>query len=260
MQIPSSPSPCIHMHAHPHIHTLSHPFIIMHTHTHTHHSEEDIKNPRVAMDEDLSSQEEGSAPPTSVAVATLPPSRPQQPEEKPKGPPVKLKSAKDIVLTESEEEDLDSPETKPAQPKATPKSKTDSGAFSTSTPKTAPAKKTSKGLLLEFNLPSPTQAKPKSSSASLPADSPGSKPRERKSLPADSPSEPRERKRKKSKKSRHKSKEEEGGSGPPAPPPASEDPFGLTSSLDAWLSAGTDESSKLVSRTATVVQPIHTSP
>ena len=198
------------------------------------------------MDEDFSSEEE-PAPPTSVAIAT--------PPVKPKTPPVKLKSAKEIVLTESEEEDEELPSQ--AQTKAIPKSKPDGDIFSTSTPA---AKKPSKGLLLDFDYLSSigdTKAKPKSSGAkkdspntptsSAKKDSPTTPTSSRKK---DSPITPtgerREKRRKRSKKSRHKGEEKEGGDKPPAAP-VTEDPFALPPSLDAWLNAGPEESSSLVS-------------
>ena len=192
------------------------------------------------MDEDFSSEEE-PAPPTSVAIAT-PPVKPKSPPVKPKSPPVKLKSAKEVVLTESEEED----EELPSQPqrKATPKSE----LFTTSTPA---AQKPSKGLLLDFDYLSSvgdTKGKPKD---------PGAK-KESPTTPTsatkkDSPTTPtgerrREKKRKGSKKSRHKEEEKAGGDKPP-PAPVSEDPFALPPSLDAWLNAGSEESTSLVSLT-----------
>ena len=186
------------------------------------------------MDEDFSSEEE-PAPPTSVAIAT--------PPVKPKTPPVKLKSAKEIVLTESEEEDEELPSQ--AQTKAIPKSKPDGDIFSTSTPA---AKKPSKGLLLDFDYLSSigdTKAKPKSSGAKK--DSPTTPTSSgKKDSPITPTGERREKRRKRSKKSRHKGEEKEGGDKPPAAP-VTEDPFALPPSLDAWLNAGPEESSSLVS-------------
>lgn len=212
---------------------LTHSLRPKYTHTHTSRSEEDAKNPQVAMDEDFSSEEE-PAPPTSVAIAT--------PPAKPKTPPVKLKSAKEIVLTESEEEN----EELPSQPQTkAPKRKPDGDIFSTSTPAT---QKPSKGLLLDFDYLSSvgdTKAKPKSSGAKK--DSPTTPTSSAKN---DSPTTPtgerREKRRKRSKKSRHKGEKKEGGDKPPAAP-VTEDPFALPPSLDAWLNAGSEESSSLVS-------------
>ena len=212
----------------------------MHTYTlTTSHSEEDVKNPQVAMDEDFSSEEE-PAPPTSVAIAT--------PTVKPKTPPVKLKSAKEVVLTESEEED----EELPSQPqrKATPKSKPDGDVFTTSTPA---AQKPSKGLLLDFDYLSSigdTKGKPKSPDAKKESPTTPTSATKKESPTTPTGERRREKKRKGSKKSRHKEEEKAGGDKPP-PAPISEDPFALPPSLDAWLNAGSEESTSLVSLTQT---------
>ena len=62
-------------------------------------SDEDAQTskPQIAMDEDLSSPEEEAPPPAPPTVS--------KPSPQVKRPPVVLKSAKDIELTESEEEE-----------------------------------------------------------------------------------------------------------------------------------------------------------
>ena len=112
---------------------------------------------------------------------------------------MKLKSAKEVVLTESEEED----EELPSQPqrKATPKSKPDGDVFTTSTPA---AQKPSKGLLLDFDyLSSIGDAKGKPKSPGVKKESPTTPiSATKKDSPTTPTGERRREKRKGSKKSR----------------------------------------------------------
>ena len=167
-------------------------------------------------------------------------------------PPVALKSAKDIELTESEEEEESTeeeddgpvPERRAKETKRGPDpfaiflvQSSPSSSPSSVPEEKQPAKKKEKstGLMLAFPEPSIKVAPPKE---------PQGKNRET-VLAMESPNllgeEKRERKKKKSKKSKQREVEDidTGSSGPVVTrPAASDDPFGLTSSLDAWLNAG----------------------
>lgn len=210
-------------------------------------SDDDIHTdkPQIAMDEDLSTpeEEEEEAPPTSTISKPSPALQTSR-------PPVILKSAKDVELTESEEEDdtpnvladKDVEESAPAAPLITKKTKDVlSGELfeveSSAEKKKKPAK--SSGLMLQFNLP-PSPPQPKKTASG----------KERRS-PKDSPGQSETRrdskgKKKKLKKSRHTKEEEadiaklDGGSGrdvTQVPPVAASDPFGAISALDAWLNS-----------------------
>lgn len=214
-----------------------------------------VNKPQIAMDEDLSSpevdeEEEEEAPPKAPPI---------KPSPQLKHPPVVLKSAKDIELTESEEED-DTPEImadedvdeESAPPAAVhrsssnkPQQKTKdvlSGEIlfdvspSVEKKKKKPAAKSS-GLMLEFNLPHtpPQPTKKEVSKKDSPMGTPELSETKRESSKG---------KKKKSKKSRHGKDDEDeikSGSGvggaAQAPPVASDDPFGPIAALDAWLNS-----------------------
>lgn len=164
-------------------------------------------NPQVTLDEDLSSDEEEEiVQPTSVTKNITPPT------------PRPLQSARDIVLTDSEEEEAgpvvmgneDIPDVKPDPPKKTKRQE----QLLTSHHTTKPAKKSTE-LLLDFNeSPSPVSKEKVSRHSSKES-----------------------RKKKKS-----KSVEEKNEDNRQPVPQTNEDPFDFTSSLDAWL-AGDDVSS-----------------
>ena len=198
------------------------------------------------MDEDLSSpevDEEEEALPTAPPTSKTPPQA--------KRPPVLLKSAKEIELTESEEEDEpleimadedveeEERKPKPAAPLASKKTKDVlSGELFDVVPSVEKKKKAAKssGLMLEFDLPPATKKTTKEKES--PMDTPDASEKRR-----DSKS-----KKKRSKKSRHTREEDEptkvdgqsgsgGGAVTQAPPISSDDPFGPISALDAWLNA-----------------------
>ena len=164
-------------------------------------------NPQVTLDEDLSSDEEEEiVQPTPVTKNTTPPT------------PRPLQSVRDIVLTDSEEEEArpvvmgnkDIPDVKPDPPKKTKRQE----QLLTSHHTTKPAKKSAE-LLLDFNeSPSPVSKEKVSRHSSKES-----------------------RKKKKS-----KSVEEKNEDSHQPVSQTSEDPFDFTSSLDAWL-AGDDVSS-----------------
>ena len=169
-------------------------------------------------------------------------------------PAAVLKSAKDVELTDTEEEDSTEEEDVPVPEPRARETKKGPDPFETflakpspsSTPSSAPQsnkKKKHTGLLLAFPEPSVTVG----GSKELREGQRGAAPE------VESPNllgeEKRERKKKKSKKSKQKQVEDvdDGGSGPAViQPAASADPFGLTSSLDAWLNAGQSDTSNLV--------------
>lgn len=213
--------------------------------------EDEADNPLVAMAEDLSSPEEEEEPQKSHSATAVSKSAPR-----PSRPPATLKSAKDVELTESEEEEDSAEEDDAPVPEQRPReTKKGPDPFETFlakpspsiTPSSAPksSKKKSTGLLLAFPEPSITVGGSKELQE-----------KEKGTTPAvESPDllgeEKRERKKKKSKKSKQKSVEDidTGISGPAVTQPApSEDPFGLTSSLNAWLNAD-------VSNLGEVLQP-----
>ena len=209
--------------------------------------------PQIAMDEDLSTPEEEEeeveeAPPTAPSISTI--SKPS-PAPQTNRPSVVLKSAKDIELTESEEED-DTPNiiadedieegSAPAAPLTAKKTKDVlSGELFEVEPSAEKKKKPPKssGLMLQFNLP-PTPPQPKKTASE-----------KDKGSPKDTPDQSETRrdskgKKKKSKKSRHTKEEEaevtklDGGSGhgvAQVPTIAANDPFGPISALDAWLNS-----------------------
>ena len=165
-------------------------------------------NPQVALDEDLSSvEEEEIVQPTPVTQKSTPPApRPLQP-------------ARDIVLTESEEEeagpvvmgDEDIPDIKPDPPKK-PATTKGQGQLLISHHTTKPAKKSAE-LLLDFNeSPSPVTKEKVSRRSS-----------------------------KESRKKKSKPVEEKNEDNRQFVSQTNEDPFDFTSSLDAWL-AGNDVS------------------
>ena len=216
-------------------------------------SDDDVHSgkPQIAMDEDLSTpeeEEEEEAPPLAPPTSTA--SKPS-PALQTGRPSAILKSAKDIELTESEEED-DTPnviadedieKSTPAAPLTTKKTKDVlSGELFEVEPSADKKKKPAKssGLMLQFNLP-PSPPQPKKTASE----------KERRS-PKDTPDQSETRrdsngkKKKKSKKSRHTKEEEaevaklDGGSGQgvaQVPPVVANDPFGAISALDAWLNS-----------------------
>ena len=192
----------------------------------------------MAADEDLSSTEPDT-PPTSrrqessSSTSKLPSSRTSLP----------LKSAKEIELTESEEEkekEEEEEEEKKTAPVSAASRQMDLDQFwgergrkgaglsleRGGIESTKPKKK-AKGLLLDWTVEEPP-AKP-------PRKEPGT---------PELPEERKERRKKSSKKGRHRRKETEEVLPTPAVPAITAsstrmgDPFGLTSSLDAWLNAG----------------------
>ena len=184
-------------------------------------SDDESGNALVAMDEDLSSPEE--EPLVPVVTKQPEPLKPKPPSR----PPVTLKSPKDVVLTESEGEESPEEESRKKEvsstkkkqqqelldifvkePSETPKKESGGLKISADT-----GTKKSGGLMMEFKQEQPKKAKE-------PKDSP------------DFREEKRERKKKKSKKSKSRETTTE-----KAPAVRSEDLFGLTSSLDAWLNA-----------------------
>ena len=200
------------------------------------------------MDEDLSSPEEEEAPPPAPPTSAA-----TKPSPQVSRPPVTLKSAKDVELTESESEE-DAPEVmadedleeehRPAVSVGSWKTKDVlSGELFDVDPTVEKKKKKSSkssGLMLEFNLPPPSQTEAKASAAE----------ESRKESPLGTPEMTEKRKdakskKKKSKKSRHDKEEAEttqgsgqsGGGSAQAPPISSDDPFGPIAALDAWLNS-----------------------
>ncbi len=219
--------------------------------------EEEEDTPQVAMYEDLSSpEEEEEEEPTPPSQSRHPLTHPSS-----KAPTKPLKSAKEIVLTESEEGESDSGvlqdedftpapagSTKkikhqdlldiftgkaPPSPRETRKEK--------SSPKDEPhvrkPTKASTGLLIgDWGSPQAKDVR-KGKEEGV----------ERTKASGDSPDGGRERRREREKKRRSKKGKEEvatAENGLQQPTAAKrEDPFGLTSSLDTWLNAGPEGSS-----------------
>ena len=192
----------------------------------------------MAVDEDLSSLEEEDTPPS--------PPKPVFRRDKPAKPAVQLKSAKDIELTESEEEEEEEEEEQQTVPRRTGASKkNDLELFWGQANKSADGG-SKEGEGRESGGKSKPKAKPKSSGLMLNWAVPEpAKPQKKKESP-DPSEERRERHKKKSKKSSSKRREREAEAAASNGPTVSsttatldtQDPFGVNTSLDAWLNAG----------------------
>lgn len=183
-------------------------------------SGEEDATPAIAKDEDLSSEEDTGPPPKPV----LPEPQPVVKQEKPVRPAVQLKSAKEVELTESEEEPEEEEQTVPRLATTNKQKQLEMFWGGVEEEKQKPKAK-SEGLLLDWTKLDPEQQPAKAS---------------KKKESPDLSKERAERHKKKAKKSSKKKENEAAavtdGATVSSPSAATNDPFTI-SSLDAWLNS-----------------------
>ena len=217
----------------------------------------DDGKPQIAADEDFSSPEEEAAP---VIVPQTTTTSKQSPQTQKKSPVVKsspkiLRSAKEVLLTDSESEDDEGPSvmvekedvdfdndhmTKTKKQSTQPVKENIKDNLSIVPPK----KPKNSGLMLEFDL-SPAALSKVATKDESPKDSPDSSGRRKDST----------KKKKRSKKTHHSKDKDENNPTTPssvkadsAPSAAinSNDPFGAIAALDAWLNSDSTEAVRIM--------------